>query len=77
MQQEFISGEINDFDVKVTHKHTQLVSFYFLVSKDNREFHLVLNLERLNKYIHYKHFKMENSEQVIRTHNKGELFGFC
>ena len=77
MQQEFISGEINDFDVKVTHKHTQLVSFYFLVSKDNREFHLVLNLERLNKYIPYKHFKMENSEQVIRTLNKGEIFGFC
>ena len=42
--------------------------------KDNGEFHLVLNLESFKKYIPYKHFKMENSEQAIRTQNKGEKF---
>lgn len=41
--------------------------------KKNGEFRLVLNLERLNKYIPYKHFKMENFEQAIRLINQGDF----
>ena len=33
---------------------------------------MVLNLKELNKYIPYKHFKMENSEQAIRLVNAGD-----
>ena len=33
---------------------------------------MILNLEKLNKHINYKHFKMENFEQAIRLVNKGD-----
>ena len=31
---------------------------------------MILNLEKLNEHITYKHFKMENFEQAIRLINK-------
>ncbi|XP_045126284.1 uncharacterized protein LOC123513278 [Portunus trituberculatus] len=33
---------------------------------------MVLNIKELNKYVPYKHFKMENFEQVIRLINAGD-----
>lgn len=78
MQQEIISGEIKKLlqlkVIKVTQRQSQQVlSPIFLREKKNGEFRLVLNLERLNKYIPYKHFKMENFEQAIRLINKGDF----
>ena len=35
-------------------------------------FRMILNLEKLNKHINYKHFKMENFEQAIWLVNKGD-----
>lgn len=78
VQQGIISGEIKKLlqlkVIKVTHKQTQqVISPIFLREKKNGEFRLVLNLERLNKYIPYKHFKMENFEQAIRLINQGDF----
>ena len=51
----------------------QVISPIFLRRKKNGEHRLVLNLEQLNKYIPYKHFKLENFEQAIQLVNKGDF----
>ena len=78
MQQGVISGEIHKLlqlkVIKVAHKHPQqVISPIFLREKKNGEFRLVLNLEKLNRYIPYKHFKMENFEQAISLINQGDF----
>ena len=78
LQQEIISGEINKLlnlkVITVTERQTQqVISPIFLREKKNGDFRLVLNLERLNTHIPYKHFKMENFEQAIRLINKGDF----
>lgn len=73
-----ISEEINKLlelkVIKVTQrKKDQIVSPIFLRKKKNGEYRMVLNLEKLNKHIPYKHFKMENFEQAIRLINEGDF----
>ena len=51
----------------------QVVSPIFLRKKKNGEFRMVINLEKLNKHITYRHFKMENFEQAVRLVHKGDF----
>lgn len=76
--QAFIDQEITKLlDLKViaiTQKQDdQVISPIFLRKKKNGEFRMILNLEKLNKHIAYKHFKMENFEQAVRLINKGDF----
>lgn len=51
----------------------QVISPIFLREKKNGEFRMIINLEKLNTHIAYKHFKMENFEQAVRLINKGDF----
>lgn len=51
----------------------QILSPVFLRKNKTGDFRMVLNLEKLNRHIPYKHFKMENFEQAIRLVNKGDF----
>lgn len=51
----------------------QVVSPIFLRKKKTGDFRMIINLEKLNKHIAYKHFKMENFEQAVRLINKGDF----
>lgn len=48
----------------------QIISPIFLRKKKDGGFRMILNLKKLNEHINYKHFKMENFEQVIQLINK-------
>lgn len=50
----------------------QIISPIFLRKKKNGEYRMVINLEKLNKHIAYKHFKMENFEPAVRLINMGD-----
>ena len=67
-------GKLLDLKViKQTHKQKeQIISPIFLWRKKDGGFRMILNLEKLNKHINYKHFKMENFEQAIWLVNKGD-----
>lgn len=54
-------------------KEGQVISPVFLRCKKNGGHRLVLNLEKLNQFIPYKHFKMENFEQALKLVNKGDF----
>lgn len=57
--------------IKVTHRQKdQILSPIFLRKKKDGGFRMILNLQKLNEHIEYKHFKMENFEQAIRLINK-------
>lgn len=57
--------------IKETHRQKeQIVSPIFLRKKKDGGFRMILNLQKLNEHINYKHFKMENFEQAIRLINK-------
>lgn len=49
----------------------QILSPIFLRRKKDGGFRMILNLEKFNKFLEYKHFKMENFEQAIRLVNSG------
>lgn len=76
-EQDIICCEIDKWvDLKVI-KETQrqvhhIISRIFLTKKKNGEYRMVINLEKLNKHIAYKHFKMENFEEADRLINKGD-----
>ena len=67
-------GKLLDLKViKQTHKQEkQIISPIFLWRKKDGDLRMILNLEKLNKCINYKHFKMENFEQAIWLVNKGD-----
>ena len=77
-EKHIISDEIDKLlalkVIKVTRRmEGQVISPIFLRRKKNGEHRMVLNLEKLNKHIPYKHFKMENFEQAIRLINEGDF----
>ena len=77
-EQCFISEEIKKLlelkVIKVTRRmENQVISPIFLRPKKDGGYRMVLNLEKLNKHIPYKHFKMENFEQAIRLVNEGDF----
>lgn len=51
----------------------QIISPIFLRRKRNGESRMIINLEKLNKHIAYKHFKMETFEQAVRLVNRGDF----
>lgn len=60
--------------IKVTHiQDHQITSPIFLRKKKNGEFRMVIDLEKLNRHIACKHFKMENFEQAFRLINQGDF----
>ena len=46
----------------------------FLRPKRNGDYHMILNLKGLNKYIPYHHFKMKNLQRAIRMMSKNCYF---
>lgn len=57
--------------IKETHRQKeQIISPIFLRKKKDGGFRMILNLQKLNEHINYKHFKMENFDQAIRLINK-------
>lgn len=78
IEKSFISEEINKLlelkVIKVTQRmENQVISPIFLRPKKTGDYRMVLNLEKLNKHIPYKHFKMENFEQAIQLVNEGDF----
>lgn len=76
-EQGIINGEIAKLlrlgVIKVTTRQDeQIISPVFLRKKRNREHMMVLNLENLNAYNPYKHFKIDNFEQAIRLVKAGD-----
>lgn len=58
--------------IKETHRQVgQIISPVFLREKKEGGYRLVLNLKKLNKFMNYIHFKMENFEQAIRLISSG------
>ena len=51
---------------KVTENNT-FVSGVFTRSKKDGSKRMILNLKRLNKFVDYKHFKIESLQKSIRT----------
>jgi ribonuclease HI len=49
----------------------QILSPIFVRPKKNGEYRMVLNLKQLNKFIPYKHFKMETFENALTLISKG------
>ena len=45
----------------------EFLSPIFTVSKPEGELRMILNLKDLNKYITYRHFKMENIATVLQN----------
>lgn len=49
----------------------QFLSNVFLVPKSNGKMRLILNLKRLNEFVHTEHFKMENFKTALKLVSKG------
>ena len=58
--------------IETQRQDEQIISPIFLRKKKNGEYRMVLNLDKLNKHIVYKHFKIKNFEQAIRLINKND-----
>lgn len=59
--------------IKLTQRQEgQILSPVFLRQNKDGGFRMILNLEKLNRHIDYKHFKMENFEQAVRLVNRGD-----
>ena len=69
VEQDIINGEINKSHIG---RKKQIISPIFLRMEKNGKYRMVLNLEKLNLHIPYKHFKMENFDQVISLINAGD-----
>lgn len=52
----------------------EFISNIFLVKKKGGKFRPVINLKRLNKFIEYHHFKMENIETVLNSIKRNSYF---
>ena len=50
-------------------------SAIFVRPKTNREFRVILNLKKLNKFIPYQHFKMDIFESAVYLVSKDSFFG--
>lgn len=58
--------------IKETHRQDgQIISPVFLREKKDGGYRMVINLKKLNKFMNYTHFKMENFEQAIRLISSG------
>ena len=55
-----------------TRQEGQILSPVFLRQNKDGGYRMILNLEKLNRHIDYKHFKMENFEQAVRLVNRGD-----
>jgi len=56
------------------HEDNEFISNIFLVKKKGGKFRPVINLKRLNKFIEYHHFKMENIETVLNSIKRNSNF---
>ena len=50
---------------EITHETTELVSPLFIVKEPDGGTRLILNLEELNEFVKYKHFKMDGIKNII------------
>lgn len=55
---------------KCNHKKGQFLSSFFIVPKPDGSVRLILNLKKLNKFIHTEHFKIEDLKLVTRLLEK-------
>lgn len=61
--------------IKVDYEPGQFVSPIFVRPKKNGEFRMILNLKELNKFIPYRHFKMDTFEKVLNLITKDVFMG--
>ena len=47
------------------HESNEFVSPIFIKHKQDRRIRLIINLKKLNKYVKYEHFKMDNIKSVL------------
>ena len=60
--------------IKETYRQdTQIISPIFLRKNKTGDYRIVLNLEKLNEHVAYKHFKMENFQQAIQLVSQGDF----
>ena len=68
--QSLIQEEVNkllkkDIVVECEHKAVEYISPIFLREKTDGTQRLILNLKKLNKYLEYKHFKMQTLQPIL------------
>lgn len=56
------------------HEQGEFISNIFLVTKKGGKFRPVVNLKKLNEFIEYNHFKMENIETVLKSIKRNSYF---
>lgn len=56
------------------HESGEFISNIFLVQKKGGKFRPVINLKKLNTFIQYHHFKMENIETVLKSISRNHYF---
>lgn len=56
------------------HEQGEFISNIFLVKKKGGSFRPVINLKKLNEFIEYHHFKMENIETVLSNLKRNSYF---
>ena len=76
-QQAICDGEVSSMSSKgaVTEVSTAFVSGFFIVPKSSGPLRPILNLKPLNRFIVYRHFKMEGLENVRHLLRPGYWMG--
>lgn len=59
--------------VKCASVKDEFISSYFLVKKSDGSFRFVLNLKKLNQFIHTEHFKIEDGRTVVNLLSRGDF----
>jgi hypothetical protein len=61
----------------VENDEEQFLSPIFLRPKPNGEYRMILNLEKINEFVPYHHFKMDTFEIALKLINKKYCYGQC
>ena len=60
--------------VESNYEENQFVSNIFVVKKPNGKFRPIINLKKLNQFVHYEHFKQEHFKVVLDIIQEGDFF---